>query len=216
MLHRNCWVVFPVMVWCQQEVKIRGALATGDMASYCHLSTSSVFSWIQEGHLLAYAIPGGHHRIVPREFGAFLVRNRMPIDEAYLAGADGERRILAVYDEPQVAGAISRALNQDHHRSQIASASDGFRAGLFVASFQPLLVITCPTMPGIDGSQMGDLVRTDPDPAHTRTLVVTGIAEPRIAKRILSLGADECVEKPPDIDEFVQRSANFSALNTSY
>jgi len=64
------------------EIEMKPFWSTGDVAEYCHVSPSTVFRWIRKGYLSAYTTPGGHHRILPDEFRAFLERNGLPVREA--------------------------------------------------------------------------------------------------------------------------------------
>ncbi len=54
---------------------MKPVLTTGDVAKRCHVSLPTVFRWIKNGHLSAYTLPNGHHRIAESEFKAFLARH---------------------------------------------------------------------------------------------------------------------------------------------
>ena len=56
-------------------------LTTGQVARLCHVSTVTVRNWIKAGRLEAYTLPGGHYRITPEAFKAFLRRYSIPISE---------------------------------------------------------------------------------------------------------------------------------------
>ena len=178
---------------------------TGDVARYCHVSISTIFRWIKEGYLPAYTTPGGHHRILPSEFRAFLERHRMPTDEAFLSGAEAEKRILIVDDEPQVTELITRALSNDNDQFEIVSTDDGFEAGMLLTSFEPHLVILDLMMPTLNGFQICKRIRANPDTADIKILVVTGFADPDNVERILALGADDYMEKPLNTEEFLEK-----------
>jgi excisionase family DNA binding protein len=54
-------------------------LTTGDIARYCHVTPVTIFNWIKAGRLKSFTTAGGHNRILPEDFRAFLAANLMPI-----------------------------------------------------------------------------------------------------------------------------------------
>jgi excisionase family DNA binding protein len=184
---------------------MKSVLTTGDVARYCHVSIPTVCGWIRNGHLPAYTLPNGHHRVLPSEFQGFLERHGMPIPQAFLTDGEEESRILIVDDEPQIVDTLTRALTRDDPRFNVASTHHGFEAGMLVASFQPHLVILDLMMPGFDGFQVCQLIRDNRDTAHIRILVITGFAGPRNMERLPALGVDDIMVKPLDLSEFLSR-----------
>ena len=49
---------------------------------------------------------------------------------------------------------------------ELASASDGFEAGILTATFRPDLLILDLVMPNIDGFRVCEVIRTSPDTRH--------------------------------------------------
>jgi DNA-binding response OmpR family regulator len=127
----------------------------------------------------------------------------MPIQEDFFPDDGAQSRILIVDDEPQVVRAITQALTRDSPQFRVVSTNDGFEAGLLVASFQPHLVILDLMMTGVDGFQLCQAVRGNPNTARIRILVITGFAEPENMARLRALGVDDVMEKPLDLDEFL-------------
>ena len=62
-----------------KEYTFSRPLTTGQVARLCHVSTVTVRNWIKAGKLEAYTLPGGHYRITPEAFNAFLRRYSIPI-----------------------------------------------------------------------------------------------------------------------------------------
>ena len=54
-------------------------LTTGDIASYCQVTKSTVLVWIKGGKLKAFQLPSGHYRIDVNNFKEFLERWNMPV-----------------------------------------------------------------------------------------------------------------------------------------
>ncbi len=170
----------------------RRALTTGQMAEYCQVRPATVFNWIKEGKLKAYSTPGGHYRVRLEDFRDFLEKYEIPIDEDFFALPGN--RILIVDDEPSVVEFIERALSGAGEDYRFERASDGYEAGLKVASFDPNLVILDLVMPQVDGFEVCRRIKTDPETLGTRVLVVTGY--PEEVERAKECGADDYLVKP--------------------
>ena len=179
----------------------RRALTTGQMAEYCQVRPATVFNWIKEGKLKAYSTPGGHYRVRLEDFRAFLEKYEIPIDEDLFVSPGS--RILIVDDEPSVVEFIERALSGAGGDYRFERASDGYEAGLKVASFEPNLVILDLVMPRVDGLEVCRRIKTDPETLGTKVLVVTGY--PEEVERAKECGADDYLVKPLQVDELREK-----------
>ena len=90
---------------------------------------------------------------------------------------------------------------------ELASAADGFEAGLRTATFRPDLLILDLVMPNMDGFRVCEAIRTSPDTRHIRILVVTGYPDQENIDRALRSGADCCMAKPFAVRELKQKVA---------
>lgn len=180
---------------------MKEALTTGEVAQYCGVSFRTVLRWIERGYLRAFQLPGrGDNRIEVREFVRFLKEHDMPVPEAFadLALADHDtRRILIVDNDLSMANAIRRCLKRLDHDIRIAC--DGFEAGVQLAGFMPHLLILDLAMPGMDGYQVLEFIRTEPQFARTRILVLSGMSQAHLDEA-LERGADRVMAKPFDND----------------
>lgn len=175
------------------------ALSTSQVAEYCGVSSVAVWKWIKQGKLQAYRAPGGNYRIAKGALKAFLQANNMPVDPAFFASAT--HRALIIDDEPAVVEVIVRALQQLGEQIVLATASDGFEAGLQVATFRPDLLILDLMMPHLDGFEVCRLVRRDPATAHAKILVITAFGSHRNLQQALNAGANDFMHKPLDIEQ---------------
>jgi len=189
---------------------MKPVLTTGDVARYCHVTSTTVSRWIKRGHLTAYTTPGGHHRILLSDFTAFLERNRIPILEA-LSGAEAGRRVLIMGGEPQTVEMITRALRHTSDRFEIALAGDAFEAGMLLTTFRPHVVILDLATAGVDGSQICEHIRANRHRAPVRILALTGSTEAQTGRPIPPLGADGYVEKPLKAEEFLEKVGRLMA-----
>jgi len=186
-------------------------LTTGDVAKYCHVSQVAVVKWIKAGKLKAYRTPGSHYRILPKDFLEFLEKYQMPVPPDF-HDKERKKRVLIVDDDPAVVGAISTALEQDEYDYEIASASDGYEAGIQVATFHPDLVILDIMMPELDGFEVCRKIKSDPKTQHIKILVLTGYPDEANIKRMLAYGADKCMAKPLNISELRESVAELLGL----
>jgi len=182
----------------------RRALTTGQMAEYCQVRPATVFNWIKGGKLKAYSTPGGHYRVRLEDFLDFLEKYEIPIDEDFFASPGS--RILIVDDEPNVVEFIERALSGAGEDYLFERASDGYEAGLKVASFEPNLVILDLVMPRVDGFEVCRRIKTDLETLGTKVLVVTGY--PEEVERAKECGADDYLVKPLRVEELREKVSN--------
>lgn len=180
-------------------------LTTGDIADYCQVSRVTVFQWIKKQQLPAFSTPGGHYRVKLSDFRRFLKKYGMPVDPAFFN--QYKERVLIVDDDQQVVDLITRALqtSEEGEEYELETASDGFEAGLKIASFKPHLIILDLMMPGLDGFKVCEQVKSDPETEHIKILIVTAYGSEDNIKRVLQLGANDYLIKPLDVEELRKR-----------
>jgi excisionase family DNA binding protein len=170
---------------------------TGDIAAHCHVSHETVNNWIKAGKLNAYTTPGRHYRIRLDDVREFLRRYGLPPLDEPLAE---KRKILVVDDHAGLVDTITRFFGMTDEYA-VASAADGYEAGLLVARFRPDLIILDLFMPYIDGFTVCRKIKADPDTSHIIVLVITGHPEGGNIEKALEYGADACLLKPFKMDE---------------
>lgn len=184
---------------------MKPVLTTGDVADYCHVSLPTVFRWIKNGHLIAYTLPNGHHRILPSEFRAFLVRHRMPVWGEVPVGEEPKRRILIVDADSDVSKAIIEVLSRNRDRFRVESTKGAFEAGMLMNSLQPHLVVLDLSSSGADGLEVLQQIQENPETCNTKVLALTGPMQHLETERILSLGADDLIGCPVASVELLAR-----------
>lgn len=178
-------------------------LSTGQVAKHCGVSTVAVWKWIKRGKLKAYRLPNGQYRIEKGALKAFLVENDMPVDQTFFA--QPTKRILIVDDEAPVVEVLERSLHQLGDAYVLASSSDGFEAGLQVATFRPDLLILDLMMPHINGFEVCRLVRNNPATAHVKILIITAYGSHDNIQRALDAGANGFMHKPLDVEQLQEK-----------
>jgi excisionase family DNA binding protein len=177
-------------------MNLKTVFTTGDVAAHCHVSQETVTNWIKRGQLVAYSTPGRHRRILPADFQSFLLDHGMPpVEGAEETRDPGERRVLVVDDEPDIVSVIVNFLKRDE-RYVLATAADGFDAGLKVITFNPDLVILDLMMPYLDGFSVCERIKSSTETSHIKVLIITGYTDQANVDRALNSGADFCLTKP--------------------
>jgi len=119
--------------------------------------------------------------------------------------ADGQTeveplRILVVDDEPHIVEFLRMGLTYEGF--QVATSEDGVGALHEVNHFKPHLVILDLMLPGIDGMDLAERLRRDPD-----LLLIMLTARDQVADRVagLAAGADDYMVKPFAFEELLAR-----------
>ena len=169
-------------------------LTTGEVAQYCHMTHRAVLKWVESGKLKAYRTPGKHSRVDVEDFILFLQQYNMPIP-VELRPPALHKKILIVDDDRGIVHSLQRIL-MIKNEYNIEVAFDGFEAGKKFARLKPDLIILDICMPGLDGYQVCTHIRSDPNNKNVKILAISGIGETQEIKKIMSLGADDYLEKP--------------------
>jgi excisionase family DNA binding protein len=180
-------------------------LTTREVAAYCGVSAVAVWKWIRAGKLPATRTAAGHYSVDRAAFRTYLQQRNLPIDPAWFTTP--VKRILVVDDEESILEIANRALHQGGDVVDVATAKDGFEAGLQVATFRPDLLILDLLMPGVDGFEVCRLIKRNPSTAHTRILIITAYGSHENIRRALEAGADDFMHKPVDLQELRDKAS---------
>jgi DNA-binding response OmpR family regulator len=109
-------------------------------------------------------------------------------------------RILVVDDEPHIASFLRMGLS--HEGFDVETAADGESALKTVSSFKPELVILDLMLPDMDGLEVAERLRADPD-----LLLIMLTARDEVSDRVAGLarGADDYLVKPFAFEELLAR-----------
>jgi two-component system KDP operon response regulator KdpE len=109
-------------------------------------------------------------------------------------------RILVVDDEPQITRVLRRSLSSQGYEVQVAE--DGEEALAVFKQWQPDLVITDLSMPGMGGLELCRRIRKI---SSVPIIVLTVKGEESIKVEALDTGADDYITKPFGVDELFAR-----------
>lgn len=175
-------------------------LSTFAIAEMLHVDPGSVANWINQNLLQAFRTPGGHRRVSQDDLVRFLREHKMPIPTEL---GVAPTRVLVVDDEPAITQLIARAITIAHKNFEVFEANDGFRAGTLVATLKPDVVILDLRMPGMDGYEVCQLIKSQEATKHTQVIAMTAYPTDENEKRIKQCGAKVCLSKPLDIKQLL-------------
>ncbi len=173
-----------------------------EAARICMVARQTMWRWVKSGSVPAHQTPGGVYRIRAKELKSF-IKNKM----TYLPLAEklNQKKILIVDDDFAIRKLLSTLLMQKGYLT--ATAQDGFEAGRKVGEFKPDLMILDLFMPGMDGFEVCERIKSNPKTAHIKIAIHTGNHTPKNQDRIIKAGADEYLIKPAEKQALFQVAA---------
>jgi DNA-binding response OmpR family regulator len=120
-------------------------------------------------------------------------------------------KILIVDDEPNIVVPLQFLMEQNGYTVMVAeSGEEAIEAYL---KFKPDLILLDIMLPGIDGFEVCQVIRLEPDWGQTRIIFLTAMGrEVDIAKGMV-LGADDYITKPFSNAEVVRKVKDLLAEN---
>lgn len=109
-------------------------------------------------------------------------------------------QIIVVDDDPIVGSLTLELLNDAGFKAEWIS--DSLKATEAIKAAKPALVVLDILMPGLDGLTLLHRLKSDPETAGIRAIVVSGKAFEPDRQRALQYGAEAFIEKPYDVDAF--------------
>ncbi|MCC7191289.1 MAG: response regulator [Phycisphaeraceae bacterium] len=181
---------------------------TGEAAEVCKISQQTIIRCFDSGRLRGFRVPGSKFRRIPREeLIRFMRENNIPTDS--LEG--GKRRILIVDDDEQIVELFVDVLSRDD-RFEVKTAATGYDAGVLTEQFRPDLMILDFMLPDINGNVVCKTVRSNPDLAGMKIIIVSGVVNQDEIDELLKAGADEFVKKPFNIEKLLARVGELLVL----
>jgi len=183
------------------KVRHKAVYTTGEAADICKLSQQTIIRCFDSGQLKGFRVPGSKFRRIPRDcLVQFMKDNGIPMD-----GFGGDRiRVLIVDDDPEIIQLFLDALDGDG-RFEVATAQTGYDAGVMTQQFRPDVVVLDYMLPDINGNVVCKTIRENPDLAHIKILIISGMVNPAEVDSLLAAGADEFAKKPFNIEHVIER-----------
>ena len=118
-------------------------------------------------------------------------------------------RVLAVDDDPTILRLLQVNLEMEGH--EVLTAEDGHSALAVIRAERPDVVLLDVMMPEMDGFQVCESVRADPDIADTPIVFVSARAQQADLDRGYASGADGYITKPFDPVDLVETIERLAA-----
>ena len=174
---------------------------TGEAAEICKVSQQTIIRCFDSGRLKGFRVPGSRFRRIPREaLIAFMKDNNIPPDSLQ----SGKSKVLVVDDDPEIVELFVDVLERDG-RFEVKTASTGYDAGMMTQEFLPDLIILDYMLPDVNGNVVCQTIRSKPEFAQTKIIIVSGVVNQDEINDLLKAGADEFVKKPFNIEKIIER-----------
>jgi excisionase family DNA binding protein len=180
---------------------MKSVYTTGEVADICKVSQQTVIRCFDSGKLKGFRVPGSRFRRIPRDsLMQFMKDNEIPLDNL----TSGKKRILAVDDDEAILEMLYELLERDG-RFEVRVARGGYEAGIATQEFQPDAIVLDYKLPDIDGNRVCQAIRTNPNFARIKIIIISGVADPDEINELKAAGADDFLKKPFQIDELISR-----------
>lgn len=167
---------------------------TAEIARMFNVYTTTVADWIDAGRLVAYRTAGGHRRVRPLELRGFLRNMNMPVPSELEPDLPS---ILIIDDDPDFSKLLKRRLAA--RKLQVETAESGFEGVYKIGRLRPDVVVLDIFMPGMDGIEVCEEIRSTEDLKETRVIAVSGSDDRKLREKVLAAGADTFMTKTPDL-----------------
>jgi excisionase family DNA binding protein len=179
----------------------KAVFTTGEVAGICKVSQQTVIRCFDNGRLRGFRVPGSRFRRIPREsLIQFMKENEIPLDQL----ETGKKRVLVVDDEPAIVEMLVELLERDG-RFEVATATNGFDAGLQAREFRPHVMVLDYMLPDVNGNKVVRSIREDRSLQDVRIIIVSGVVNREDVATLLDSGADDFLQKPFSIEQLVKR-----------
>lgn len=189
--------------------------STLEVARLLGMAVRSVQLMVDRGELEAWKTPGGHRRIARASVEAWLARRgggaaataaagaaiAAPAPASKPAGGAQRPRLLLIEDSVHYQTLISMLLAQQFPELELHMASDGIAGLAMYGQLQPELLLVDILLPGIDGATLITSLRSQPQFAGSRLIVVTSLDEGQRQPYEFALHGLPVVHKPRLVTE---------------
>jgi two-component system cell cycle response regulator DivK len=112
---------------------------------------------------------------------------------------NAKKRVLCVEDNPTNMLLISRVMEAEN--LELLVAEDGLEAESLLNSTIPDLILMDVNLPGINGLELTERIRANPDLPHIPIIAITANVLVGDREKCLAAGCDDYMPKPLDIRE---------------
>ncbi len=186
-----------------------GVMTSFQAAEYCKVNPSTIKNWIKSKGLKAHKTAGGHFRLIKEDLQEFMIEHKIPLPEKV---KEIRKRVLIVDDDELVRKTLAKFLRTCTTYLDVATAKDGFEAGLQVSQFNPDILLLDLIMPNIDGFSVCESIKQNPMTKDIRIIVFTGYGSAENTRRAFECGADKVLKKPLMNEKLLEEINEISEL----
>ncbi len=176
-------------------------------AEYCKVTPSTLKNWIKSKGLKAHRTAGGHFRLNKEDLQEFMKYHNIPIPEKEKVI---RKRVLIVDDDMLVRETLAKLLRTGTSYLDVATAKDGFDAGIQVSQFDPDILLLDLIMPNIDGFSVCESIKKNPMTQDIKIIVLTGFGSDENVRRAYECGADKVLNKPIKNEKLLKEVASMA------
>lgn len=115
--------------------------------------------------------------------------------------------ILLVDDQEAVRGVIKKSMGRVE--ADVVEMENGQEALSYLEDEKPNLILTDIMMPGVNGFELLERVKKNPETRDIPVIVITAVGDANIKDKAFRLGADDFVTKPIVSDDLIPRVKRF-------
>lgn len=173
--------------------------STLEVARLLGMAVRSVQMMVDRGELSAWKTPGGHRRISRASVDAWLTQRggqAAPTIAAKTVAKATAQRVLLIEDSVHYQNLVSLLIGQQFPALELHMAHDGIVGLAMYGQLQPDLLIVDILLPGIDGATLITSLRSQPQFARSKLIVITSLDDDQRAPYAFALSGVPVVHKP--------------------
>lgn len=194
-------------------------LTTGQVGKILGVSRVTVYKWIKNKKIEGIRLPGGRYAILKEKLieifknQELIEKSLKEIEKSYIGTNKFKKslekrkmvKILIGDDEKEIVETLKEFLEKRNSDFKIVGAFNGFEVGKYVYSFKPDILVLDIFMPGINGFEICNLIKNDPETKNIKIIVITGYPEDGNIEKVKKEGADYVFLKPLDYFEIEEK-----------
>ncbi|MCB4790588.1 MAG: response regulator [Elusimicrobia bacterium] len=189
-------------------------LKISEVSKLAGVLPSTVRYYTDIGLILVASETQGGHRLYDKESTLtaiskiqFLNKKGMTMEDIKkdMLSSKIRKKILVIDDEPEFGDLVNELINHQFPDYEVKIVYNGFSAGRMLNEYLPDLIILDLMLPGVNGFEVCQQIRSSEFLNSTRILAITGYDSEENRKKILDCGANDYLAKPMDVQTLKEK-----------